>query len=104
MNVPDFIQEPIGEISPGLDGNPTVYFHTAWQYWFDQLINELQINLGPEGFVVPSLSSDPNSVFPPTTGGQIGIVENGALTGTLIYDTFTNQLKLKKPTGFVVVV
>ncbi len=80
------------------------YLSTSWQMTFDQLLGQLNQNFGESGCVIPSLSSDPDSVIPSTTGGQIGLIEDKAKNGTLIYDSFTNELKLKKPGGFVVII
>ena len=80
------------------------YLSTSWQMTIDQLLGQINENFGESGCVIPSLSSDPNSVTPPTTGGQIGLIEGKAKNGTLIYDSFTNELKVKKPSGFVVII
>lgn len=104
MNIPDFIQSPVGNLEKDFNNNQVINLSSEWQFWFDQLITELQNNVGQEGFTISNLSSDPSSVNPPKSGGQVGIVESGASLGTIIYDTFTNQLKVKKPSGFVVIV
>lgn len=68
-----------------------------WQLFMTQLIQQLQINFSNEGIVVPTLSSDPASVTPAESGGQIGQLESNQYVqnGTLIYDEFTNQLKVR---------
>lgn len=68
-------------------------------YYFQQLTDELQKNAGTEGLVVPTLSSQNTSVTPPAAGGQIGQIEAGAALGTLIYDSFTDKLKVRLADG-----
>jgi len=78
------------------EGNST----SDWGNFFDQNIQQMQINLSDEGFVIPSVSSANNSVNPPASGGQLAQVQasygqqTGAQLGTLIYDPNTNQLKV----------
>jgi hypothetical protein len=63
-----------------------------WGNFFDQNTQQMQQNLGQEGFVIPQVSSAANSVMPPTTGGQLAQVQatfgqqNGVQLGTLIFD------------------
>ncbi len=68
-------------------------------YFFQQLIDELQKNAGPEGLVVPTLSSENNSVDPPAAGGQIAQIQGTAANGTLIYDSFVDKLKVRLNDG-----
>lgn len=96
MKVPTMIQDKV------IDRDGT--FYPTWQITFDQLFQELQQNFGDLGIVVPTLSSDPNSVIPPFPGGQIGLVEQMPFKPALLYDSFTDQLKFRKTTGFVVIV
>lgn len=96
MKVPTMLQDPLvgkdGKLSPN------------WQVTFDQLLQELQQNFGDLGVGIPPLSSDPDSVVPAIPGGQLALVEQRPYKPVLIYDTFTNELKFRKPSGFVVVV
>lgn len=70
------------------DGNTT----KPWDNYFDQSTQQMQQSLSNEGFWIPSVSSDPNSVSPPTTGGQLAQLEasfgtqGGINAGTLIFD------------------
>lgn len=66
------------------------------QNFMNFLVQTLLKNAGPEGLVVPNLSSANNSVNPPVTGGQIQVVQNsfnpngsGVQYGTLVFDTST---------------
>jgi hypothetical protein len=68
-------------------------------YFFQQLTSELQKNAGNEGLVVPTLSSENTSVTPPAAGGQITQIQADAENGTLIYDSFTNKLKVRLNDG-----
>lgn len=95
MNIPNFSYSKLIETSKEKFGLPSddVY------YFFQQLVAELQSNAGPEGLVVPTLSSNASSVTPPATGGQITAIEAGALNGTLVYDSNTDQLKVRLNDG-----
>ena len=63
-----------------------------WGNFFYQTTQQMQLCLSEEGFLIPSVSSDPNSVTPPATGGQIAQLEasfgqqDGVLKGTMIFD------------------
>ena len=96
MKVPTMLQDPLvgkdGKLSPN------------WQVTLDQLLQELQQNFGDLGIGIPPLSSDPDSVIPPTTGGQLGLIEKRPYKPVLVYDSFTDELKFRKPSGFVVIV
>lgn len=64
----------------------------SWGNYFDQNTQQMQQSLSNEGFWIPSVSSDANSVTPPAAGGQIAQLEasfgqqNGLNAGTLIFD------------------
>ena len=91
MNIPNF------ENTQVVDDEK--YFTDNWQLLMQQLFTELQTNAGNEGLVVPTLSSDPNSVSPPAVGGQLAQIQTTAQNGTLVYDTFTNELKVRLNDG-----
>lgn len=91
MNIPNFSAGALTD----RNGNPTDESY----YFFQQLTDELQKNAGQEGLVVPTLSSQNTSVTPPAAGGQIGAIEAKAANGTLIYDSFTDQLKVRLADG-----
>lgn len=63
---------------------------SLWQ----QLLQNMQQCLSDEGYVIPSVSSDPASVTPSATGGQLQQVEdsfgeqNGAIVGTVVFDPY----------------
>lgn len=91
MNIPNFTASAL----TNRDGTPTDIAY----YFFQQLVSQLQQNVGPEGFVVPTLSSQNTSVTPPAAGGQIAAIQAKAANGTLIYDSFTDQLKVRLNDG-----
>lgn len=91
MNIPNY------ENTQAVEENG--YFTDYWQILWQQLFTELQANAGNEGLVVPTLSSDPNSVDPPAVGGQLAQIQTTAQNGTLVYDTFTNELKVRLNDG-----
>lgn len=91
MNIPNF---SFGALTDR-GGMPTDESY----YFFQQLIDELQKNVGQEGFVVPTLSSENTSVTPPAAGGQIAAIAAGSANGTLIYDSFTDNLKVRLNDG-----
>lgn len=96
MKVPTMIQGPLVKDDNKLSSD--------WQNLFDQLLQELQQNFGDLGLVTPTLSSDPDSVSPPITGGQFAAIEDRPFKPCLAYDSFTDQLKFRKKSGFVVIV
>jgi hypothetical protein len=63
-----------------------------WGNYFDQNTQQQQQSLSNEGFWIPSVSSDSNSVSPPASGGQLAQVQasygqqNGVQLGTIIFD------------------
>ncbi len=86
MKVPTLSQ---GEIIDR-DGRPTKGF----QNLIIQLLQNMQSDLSNEGFQIPAVSSDPNSVTPPTVGGQLLQIQNafglqgGPQAGYLIFDPY----------------
>lgn len=86
MNIPNYENVTI----IGMGG----LWSDAWSLIMQQLISELQRNVGQEGFVISRVSSDPASVTPPTAGGQIAALEtsfgqqNGVQAGTVIFDPY----------------
>ncbi len=85
-------------------------FTDEWRNIMQTLLQSAQLNLGNEGYVVPTVSSDPNSVTPPTSGGQLLQVQNNIITvngvssytckfGTIIYDSFDNKGKIALNNG-----
>lgn len=86
MFVPTIPQENLIE----KDGNTT----KAWDNYLQQQQQNMQQCLSDEGFLIPSVSSDPTSVTPPATGGQLAQVQasfgtqNGASAGTVIFDPY----------------
>jgi hypothetical protein len=74
MNVPNFIYERVVDDKG--------FLTAAWQKFFNQLINEMNQNLGEEGLVMPSQ---------PTT--NIALLTN-ALNGAMVYDATINQPKI----------
>jgi hypothetical protein len=85
MNIPNF--ENVQFTQGG-------YLTEMWQLILQNLITELQTGVGQEGFEISNVSSDPNSVSPPTTGGQLAIIQatatknNGVTPGTVIFDPY----------------
>lgn len=86
MQIPTFTQSPVVKE----DGN----FTDSWATNIKQLLQNMQQDLSNEGFKIPSVSSDPNSVTPPTAGGQLLQIQNsfnlqdGVEAGTLIFDPY----------------
>lgn len=77
MNVDNFVHEQM------VDENG--YLTYSWALWFNQLINQLQKNVGPEGYVVPSLEA---TKIAQLTGPS-------TQDGTLVYDSTNNLLKVR---------
>lgn len=84
MIIPVFVEDkPVDKTG---DWNP------SWKGVWEHLFQNMQISIGQEGYLIPSISSDPNSVTPPTSGGQLLQVQNsfsqqnGAQKGTLVFD------------------
>jgi len=94
MMIPSYVDIPVIDIQTGK-------LTDEWKVIIQQLLQQLQINAGTEGLVSPTLSSDINSVTPPTVGGEIGLLEasGNVQNGTLIYDVFTDNLKVKLSDG-----
>lgn len=86
MNIPSF------ENAQVIDTD--FYFTDVWQLVMNQLIDALQKNVGEEGFVISTVSSNPNSVDPPTAGGQVARIQasfgqqKGVQAGTVIFDPY----------------
>ena len=74
MNVPNFIYERVVDEKG--------YFTAAWQKWFNQLINEMNANIGQEGLVMPSLTTT-----------QIALLTS-AQNGTMVYDATAQVPKI----------
>ena len=81
MIVPNYSQEKI----VNEDGTPTENFSSFMR----NMLQNMQLSLSDEGFWVPSVSSDPNSVDPPQTGGQLAIVAASYQGNTVNPDTQT---------------
>ncbi len=82
MIVPNYVQEQIVD----KEGFPTQNFSS----FFINLLQGMQISISDEGYLVPSVSSDPNSVTPiPTTGGQLAQLQASFQTGTVNPNTQT---------------
>ena len=94
MIIPNYVDIPIVDPKTGLVSD-------EWKVILQQLLSQLQKNVGTEGFVIPSISSDPNSVSPPAAGGQllqlqntfnpappIGSIQPGVVAGTIVFDPF----------------
>ena len=94
MNIPQYLQEALIKE----DGYPT----DAFSDFLRSLLQGMQLSISDEGYLIPSVSSDPNSVMPPTTGGQLLQLQNsfqgltvnpntqtvttGVQVGTIIFD------------------
>lgn len=84
MIIPNFVHDKVVDG----EGNLT----PQWIMFFTQLLDQMQLNLSEEGIVAPSqttsnitiIESDPNNV---------------PLNGTLLYDSTTNQLKVRLSDG-----
>lgn len=80
MNVPNFIHDKF------VDENG--YLTDGWRLFFNQLINEMNENLSQEGIVMPS-----------QTTANADIIKTDALNGTILYDSTTNELKVRLNDG-----
>lgn len=80
MNVPNFIHDKF------VDENG--YLTDGWRLFFNQLINEMNENLSQEGIVMPSQTTD-----------NADIIKTDALNGTILYDSTTNELKVRLNDG-----
>lgn len=86
MNIPNYENSSI----IGVGG----VWSDAWSLIMQQLITQLQRNVGTEGFVISDVSSDPASVSPPTAGGQLQVLQDtfgqqdGVKAGTLVFDPY----------------
>lgn len=76
MDIPSYI--PMKVIDE--EGN----FTPEWANLMNQLISQLQLNLGGEGYVLPQLQT-----------AQINeLVDANKSTGAMVYDSNTNQFKV----------
>ena len=76
MNIPNFATEKLTDEK----GNMT----TVWGNILSQIIQQLQINLSNEGYVLPQL-----------TTAEINDLTNAAKsTGAMVYDTTLNEFKV----------
>lgn len=72
----------------------TYDINKPWKNFFEQQQSNMQLCLGNEGFWIPSVSSDPASVTPSTTGGQLAQVaasfgkQGGINSGTIVFDPY----------------
>lgn len=86
MNIPNF--ENIQFIGKG------GFLTDNYQNILQQLFSALQRGVGQEGFEISVVSSDPNSVTPPTAGGQLLKIQssfgeqNGVIAGTVVFDPY----------------
>ncbi len=90
MNIPNYENAQFTESSG--------YLTDFWSQILQQLISEMQRNIGLEGFIISDISSASDSVDPPGAGGEIAVLEAayaasivtpfplGPLPGTLIFD------------------
>ncbi len=75
MDIPSYIPMKV------VDENG--YFTPEWQNLINQLITQLQLNLGNEGYVLPQLSTTQISELTDVNKSK----------GALVYDNVTNQVK-----------
>jgi hypothetical protein len=75
MDIPSYIPMRV------IDDNG--YLTPEWSNLFNQLISQLQLNLGNEGFVLPQLTTTQISELTDTAKSK----------GALVYDSVTNQVK-----------
>jgi hypothetical protein len=84
MFVPIVPTEPIAD----KEGNRT----KAWDNFFQQTQQNMQLSISNEGFWIPSVSSASGSVSPPATGGQLAQLaatfgqQTGINAGTVVFD------------------
>jgi hypothetical protein len=91
MNVPNYTHSQVVDKQG--------FFTQPWELIMTQLLNQLQQNFSPEGLVPANLSSANSSVTPPAAGGQLAQIQVEALDGTIVYDSNTDQLKVKLHDG-----
>lgn len=77
------------------EGEAATYdVNKPWKNYFEQQQSNMQLALSDEGFWIPSVSSDPASVTPSTTGGQLAQVaasfgtQGGINAGTFVFDPY----------------
>lgn len=83
MIIPNFVQDKLVDSTGAMTPN--------WVMFFSQLIDQMQANLSDEGVVIPS-----------QTTANISVIKDhdpAPLNGTIIYDSTTNQLKVKLSDG-----
>lgn len=74
--------------------NATYDINKPWKNYFEQQQSNMQLALSDEGFWIPSVSSNPASVTPAITGGQLAQVaasfgmQGGVNAGTVIFDPY----------------
>lgn len=86
--------------------NKTLDVSKPWKNFFEQQQSNMQMCLGEEGFWIPSVSSDDNSVTPSAPGGQLAQVaasfgkQGGVSAGVLVFDPYeVNNGTLEHPMG-----
>ena len=81
MIVPNYVQEQI----VNEERYPTENFSS----FLINLLQSMQISISDEGYLIPSVSSDPTSVNPTTSGGQLLQLQNSFQTNVVNPDTQT---------------
>lgn len=71
-----------------------VQMNAGWQNFFTQLVQQLQANVGEQGFVIPQQKTDVINAMQATSVKQ---------TGLLVYDNQTHELKININGAFKVV-
>ncbi len=106
MNIPSL---PINALVE-TDGPRKGYLTDTWFQFFNQLITILQTNAGNLGIVMPSVSSDPDSVTPSAPDGQLGQLQATfnpttasdkfhVVPGTVVFDPFETNGGSPDPNG-----
>jgi hypothetical protein len=86
MNIPNFENVTFTERNGTLTD--------PWQLILQNLFSELQGGVGNEGFEISIVTSDPNSITPPASGGQLLVIQdsfgnqNGVTAGTIVFDPY----------------
>lgn len=87
MMIPNYIDIPIVDQKTGL-------ISQEWKVILQTLLTQLTKGAGQEGFQISVISSNPASVMPTTSGGQLLQVQNtfglqgGAVAGTIVFDPY----------------
>ena len=94
MIVPTYVQEKIVDDQ----GMPT----DGFTLFIQNLIQNMQLSLSDEGYLIPPISSDDNSVTPPIAGGQLAVLQASFLSATTPVDPNTQTVTVGVQVGTII--